>query len=137
MIILESYAVLAFFRGERSARLVQELIEGGDDAALTVLGVLEVIDVLVRRAGFEEDEAVLDLAQLGLASPPALDAQIAMNAGLLRARRYDRRLRPVSLADCVAAETARACEAPLATGDGPLLDACASEGIAVIALPNE
>ncbi len=137
MIILDSYAVLAFFRGEYSAQLVQSLIEGEDDAALTVLGMSEVIDILVRRSGLDEDEAVLDLAQLGLASPPDLDAQIATNAGLLRARHYDRRSRAISLADCVAAETARARNAPLATADGPLLDTCASEGIPAIILPDD
>ena len=137
MIILDSYAVLAFFRGKHSARLVQSLVEGDEDAALTVLGVSEVIDILVRRSGLDEDEAVLDLAQLGLSHPPDLNARIAMNAGLLRARHYDRRSRAISLADCVAAETARACQAPLATADGPLLDTCAAEGIAVIALPDD
>ena len=137
MIILDSYAVLAFFRDEQSALLVQSLIEGDDDAALTVLGVSEVIDILVRRSGMDEDEAVLDLAQLGLSHPPDLNTHIAMNAGLLRARHYDRHSRAISLADCVAAETARACLAPLATGDGPLLDTCAAEGVEVITLPDD
>ena len=137
MIILDSYAVLAFFRGERSAQLVQALIEADEVAALTVLGVSEVVDILVRRSGVDEEEAALDLAQLGLSHPPDLSTQIAINAGLLRARHYDRRSRAISLADCVAAETARACQAPLATADGSLLDTCAAEGIAVIALPND
>ena len=103
---------------------------------MTALGISEVIDVLARRARIEEDEAVLDLAQLGLANPPELGARLAVNAGLLRARYYDRRLRPLSLADCVAAETSRSFAAPLATADGPLLDTCTSEKIPVIVLPD-
>ena len=137
MIILDSYAVLAFLRGEGSASRVQSLIADDEESALTVLGISEVIDNLVRRAGVDEDEAVLDLAQLGLSDPPELGSQIAMNTGLLRARYYDRRLRAISLADCVAAETARSYGAPLATADGPLLDTCASEKIAVIVLPDK
>jgi hypothetical protein len=44
--------------------------------------------------------------------------------------------RPVSLADCVAAATARQVGRPLATADPHLLDMCGDEGIAVIALPD-
>lgn len=136
MIILDSYAVLAFLGGEYAANHVQALIEGDDGAALTVLGISEVIDNLVRRAGLEDDEAVLDLAQLGLSSPPDLGPQISIGAGLMRARYYDRRTRALSLADCVAAETARTRGAALASADGPLLETCTAEGIAVIVLPD-
>ena len=135
MIILDAYAVLAFLKDEPAALEVQELIEG-EEAALTLLGIAEVLDRLVRRAGIDEEEAWLDLVQLGLAAPPALDAQLAARAGLLRARHYDRRTRAISLADCVAAETARRLDASLATADLPLLDTCEAEGIAVIALPD-
>ena len=136
MIILDAYAVLALLNDEHAALQVQKLIEGDEETALTLLGISEVLDYLVRLAGTEEDEAVLDLAQLGLAAPPALDPQLAASAGLLRARHYDRRTRAISLADCVAAETARRLDASLATADPPLLDTCEAEGIAVIALPD-
>ena len=135
MIILDAYAVLAFLKDEPAALEVQELIEG-EEAALTLLGIAEVLDRLVRRAGSDEEEAWLDLVQLGLAAPPALDAQLAARAGLLRARHYDRRTRAISLADCVAAETARRLDASLATADPPLLETCEAEGIAAIALPD-
>ena len=137
MIILDAYAVLAFLKDEHAALQVQELIEGDEEAALTLLGIAEVLDRLVRRAGNEEEEeAWLDLVQLGLAASPVLDPQLAARAGLLRARHYDRRTRPISLADCVAAETARRLDAALATADPPLLETCEAEGIAVIALPD-
>ena len=51
-------------------------------------------------------------------------------------RHYDRRTRALSLADCVAAETARRLDAALATADPPLLETCEAEGIAVIAFPG-
>ncbi|MYE46095.1 MAG: type II toxin-antitoxin system VapC family toxin [Chloroflexi bacterium] len=136
MIILDAYAVLALLRDELAAPRVQELIETGEEAALTLLGIAEVLDRLVRLAGVDEREARLDLEQLGLADPPPLDAQLAARAGLLRARHYSRRTRALSLADCVAAETARGAGAALATADPALLETCAAEGIAVIALPG-
>ena len=136
MIILDAYAVLALLKDEHAALEVQELIEGDEESALTLLGIAEVLDRLVRRAGSDEEEAWLDVVQLGLAAPPALDAQLAARAGLLRARHYDRRTRAISLADCVAAETARRLDASLATADLPLLETCEAEGIAAIALPD-
>ncbi|MYD65815.1 MAG: type II toxin-antitoxin system VapC family toxin [Chloroflexi bacterium] len=136
MIVLDAYAVLAFLRGEHAAPQVRELIGGDEEAALTLLGIAEVVDRLVRRAGVPEQEAALDIAELGLAAPPVLDVELATSAGLLRARHYNRRMRAISLADCVAAETARRLGASLATADPALLDACEQEGIAAIALPD-
>lgn len=103
---------------------------------LTVLGVAEVVDQLVRLGGEDEDEVALDLAQLGLLDAPALDAATAFAAGALRARHYDRRSRAVSLADCVAAETARTLGAEIVTADPHLLDMCRDERITVVALPD-
>jgi len=136
VIVLDSFAVLALLRDEPSADLVQQLIEGEEDTALTVLGLSEVIDHLVRLMGAQEEEAVLDLAQLGLALPVPVEVGIGLHAGLLRARHYHRTSRAVSLADCVAAETARPPGSRLASADPHLLDVCREEGIAVISLPD-
>jgi hypothetical protein len=116
--------------------LVQQLVESDEDAALTCLGVAEVLDHLVRLAGVDEDDAALDLAQLRLASASPIGIGVAMRAGLLRARHYDRSNRAVSLADCVAAESTRAMDARLASADPHLLDMCRDEGIAAIPLPD-
>ncbi|HTE85911.1 MAG TPA: hypothetical protein VK821_14375 [Dehalococcoidia bacterium] len=62
-----------------------------EEAALTALGIAEVLDHVQRLASAEEDDAALDLAQLRLGAPPALDTDIAVRAGLLRARHYQRR----------------------------------------------
>ena len=137
MIVLDSFAVLALLRDEPAAAQVQHLIEEEEEeAALTVLGVAEVVDCLVRLMGADEDSAVLDLAQLGLASPSPVDAGVALQAGLLRARHYHRKSRPVSLADCIAAEMARPAGDQLATADAHLLDLCHEEGISFIGLPD-
>ena len=136
MIILDAYAVLAWVLAEPAAPQVRRLIRGSEEATLTLLGVAEVLDRLMRRTGISERDAVLSLDRLALADPPALDATLATSAGLLRARYYQRRTRSLSLADCVAAETARRHDASLATADGPLLDTCTDEGVPVVALPD-
>ena len=134
MTVLDAYAVLAYLKGEAAASEVRALLDG-EAASLTALGAGEVIDHLVRIEGADEEDAVLDVAQLGLLDGRAVDAVLGMAAGRLRARHYHRRQCQVSIADCVAAEAARAGDEPLATSDPHLLDVCHGEGIAVIALP--
>lgn len=136
MIVLDSFAVLALLKDEPAAAHVQQLVEAKGESTLTALGVSEVLDHLVRLARVNDDEAVLDLAQLGLASPPPVEIEVAVEAGLLRARHYHRKDRAVSLADCVAAETARSAGSQLASADPHLLDMCRDEGIVVIPLPD-
>lgn len=87
-------------------------------------------------SGGSEDDAALDLAQLGLADALPVSADVDLRAGLLRARHHHRRERAVSLADGVAAEAARAHDAPLASADPPLLDVCPEPDIRVVALPD-
>jgi PIN domain nuclease of toxin-antitoxin system len=136
VIVLDSYAVLAFLKGECAADRVEQLIAGTDDTSLTALGLAEVLDHLVRLAGADQDDAVLDVAQLRLVAPLTVDAGLAMRAGLLRARQYHRKERAVSLADCVAAEAARPVGSSLASADPHLLDVCRDEGIETIPLPD-
>lgn len=134
--ILDAYAVLALFKGEPAARVVLRLISSEPRAALTALGVAEVLDHLVRLEGATDEDAALDLAQLGLAEAAPIDASIATRAGILRARHYHRTRRAVSLADCMAAEVARADGSALVTADPHLLDLCQEEGIDAVVLPD-
>jgi predicted nucleic acid-binding protein len=136
VIVLDSYAVLALLNGGPAAGDVQRIVEDDEDSLLTPLGVAEVLDHLVRLANVEEEEAMLDLAQLGLATPTPVESELAARAGLLRARHYRRKSRAVSLADCVAAENARPLGCRLASADPHLLDLCRDESIAVIPLPD-
>jgi PIN domain nuclease of toxin-antitoxin system len=133
--VLDAFAVLALLKGETAANQVRGLIEDRG-ATMTTVGVAEVIDHLVRIVGVTDEDAALDLAQLALADPEPLDAELALRSGLLRARHYHRRTRAVSLADCVAAETARALGIPVATSDPHLLDLCRDTAIDVIPLPD-
>lgn len=134
MTILDAYAVLAFLKGEAAASEVEALV--GPGAALTAVGVCEVIDHLVRLAGADEESATLDVAQLGLDDAVTVDGHVAAAAGRLRARRYHRTRCPVSLADCIAAEVARSTRRPLATSDPALLEVCHLEGVPTTVLPG-
>jgi len=133
--VLDAFAVVALLRGETAAPEVRDLLERGD-AVLTSLGLAEVVDHLVRVIGTTDEEAVLDVAQLGLGDALPVDADLALGAALLRARHYHRRDRAVSLADCIASETARTLGAVLATADPHLLDLCRDEGITTNPLPD-
>ena len=135
MTVLDAFAVIALLRGEPAAPEVRRLLERGD-AVLTALGLAEVIDHLVRVIGTSDEDAALDIAQLGLSDALPVDADLALRAALLRARHYHRTNRAVSLADCIAAEAARMIGTSLATADPHLLGLCRDDGIASIPLPD-
>lgn len=132
MTVLDAYAVIAFLRAEPAAGEVRALL--GTDAQLTSVGVAEVLDHLVRVVGADEEEATLDLAQLGILDGTVVDSAIGAEAGRLRARRYHRARCAVSMADCIAAQTSRSRGEPLATSDPHLLDLCHAEGIPTVVL---
>ena len=136
MTVLDAYAVLALLRDEPAAADVASIVDDDPQASLTPLGAAEVIDQLIRISDADPATAVLDLAQLGLADPEPLEPQTALRAGLLRAKHYRRRRCEISLADCVAAESARTRGSPLATADPDLLTTCDAEGIDMIVLPD-
>jgi predicted nucleic acid-binding protein len=133
--VLDSYALIAYLRGERAAPEVRVLLDAGD-VALTAVGVAEVLDHLVRIVGADEEDATLDLAQLGLLDGIVIDSAVGASAGRLRARRYHRTRCAVSMADCIAAQVAHVQADSLATSDPALVDICHAEGIATVVLPG-
>lgn len=135
MTVLDAYAVVAYLRDEPAAIQVSRLLADGD-TSLTAVGLAEVLDQLIRVAGADEEDAALDLAQLGLLETTSADSALGAAAGRLRARHYHRTRCAVSMADCVAAEAARRSAEPLATSDPHLLDVCHRERISVIVLPG-
>jgi PIN domain nuclease of toxin-antitoxin system len=131
--VLDAYAVIAYLRAEPAAGEVRRVLDGGV-AALTAVGVAEVLDHLVRLAGADEEDAALDLAELGLLEGIVVDSDLGLAPGRLRARRYHRSRCAVSMADCIAAEAARKAATSLVTSDPPLLDLCVLEEISSIVL---
>ena len=135
MTVLDAYAVIAYLKGEAASSEVRPLVDA-NDAALTAVGVAEVLDHLIRLVGVDEEDAILDLAQLGLIECIVVDSSIGVSAGRLRARRYHRTRCAVSMADCIAAEVARSRTEALATSDPHLLDLCHEEDIGTVVLPG-
>ena len=130
MIVLHGDAVLALLRDEADAGEVAALIRSGEPTRLSALGLAELIDHLVRELGTDEDEVLLDLAQLDLLPPLPIDADGAVRAGLLRARHH-RKDRPLSLVDCVTIESARANRAILASASASVIEVAEAEGLEV------
>lgn len=135
MTVLDTYAVIAFLRAEPAAAQVKTVLKQSD-AALTTVGIGEVLDHLIRIIGADEEDATLDVVQLGLLDGIPVTPDLGAAAGRLRARRYHRTRCAVSMADCIAAEAARARNESLATSDPHLLDVCHAENIARLILPQ-
>jgi hypothetical protein len=129
VIILDAYAVIAFLLGEPAAPEVAGLIQGDQAVAVTPLGLAEAVDRLVRGAGADPDEAVLDLAELGLTDPPPWNRWSLAPACCVPIHHPVR-----GVAGGCVVETARST-ASVATSDPHLLDVCTTKA-PVIVLPD-
>ena len=128
MTVLDAYAIIAYFRAERSSAEVASLLQ--QPTQLTAVNAAEVCDQMVRVFGSDPDAVEADLALLahaGMALVP-VSPEMAIEAGRIRARRYHRGHAAVSLADCIAAAAALAARQPLATADAALANAVRAEG---------
>jgi PIN domain nuclease of toxin-antitoxin system len=125
--VFDADALLAFLLDEPGAAMVEERIrEAGDDACISSVNLVEVVDKLIRVIG-QSEERVADtmdwLMAGGLLFMPT-DGDMGRLAGELRARHYRRRDSDLSHADCMALSTAMSLGRPLATSD-PALAAAA------------
>jgi predicted nucleic acid-binding protein len=130
---------VALLIGEPAAAPVAAILRDPDDrSVLSAVNLAEVVDVLVRLRArrFDEVAEKLDWLAAGGLETVAADESVGRKAGRIRAEHYDRRLRPISLADCVALATAQALAEPLATSDAVLVEVARSEGCEVVGLPN-
>lgn len=136
MTVLDAYAVVAFLRGEQAANEVAALLRG--PTVLSSVNAAEVIDQLVRVFGRDSDDVYADIALLSHAGMEVstVPAELALEAGRLRARHYHRERMAVSLADCVAAATALSMGRALATADPALAALVRAEGGDVHGLPD-
>lgn len=139
MIVLDAAPVLAFSRDEHAAAEVEAMLEDrSEQTVISATNLAEVVDRLIRRFGYEPDEAVAGLRLLRAAGLDVLfvDDIVAEAAGQLRARYYRRKTDELSLADCVALATARGNRAALATSDAALARATRAEDVELIALAD-
>ena len=133
--VLDAYAVIAALVGEQARSEVEPLIE---DGMICAPNLAEVLDVCVRVHGNNEPivrERITWLITGGLEVTP-LDERLALIAGSLRSRRYQRRRCEISQGDCYALALAQRRGLGLATADPELARAARTEGVDVIALPD-
>jgi PIN domain nuclease of toxin-antitoxin system len=135
--LLDAYALVAFLADERAAAEVAALLRA-DDTAIPSVNLAELIDVMlrVRRHAAEALDAALLPLLATTTSVLALGQREARLAGVLRAKHYDRRTSPLSLADCLLLASAVLNQAALATCDPPLAAAARSEGVKILPLPD-
>lgn len=131
-VVLDASAAIALLRNEPGADIVEELLRSAP-ARMSTVNAAEAVDILVRRHGGHPDDVAASVDQLFAsvvsAVPPSLD--LAMRAGELRARYFDRRNSRISLADCFVLATAATGDT-VVTSDPVLAEAARTEGIAVV-----
>jgi predicted nucleic acid-binding protein len=133
--LIDASALIALLGAEPAAGEVQEMLKGG--AAMTTLNLAEAIDRLKRRydLAVEQTRPVIEgLLAKNLMLLPLGPVQ-AWRAGEIRAAYYHRSRCRISLTDAVLVASAPA-SGRIASSDGPLLRVAASEGIAIVALPD-
>ena len=136
MTALDAYAVVAYLRDELAASAVEPLIE--QPTVLSALNLAEVMDRMIRLYGWPAEQVRSTLAVLeraGMRVLPLTD-ELAVSAGSLRARHYEKKNRAVSMADCVGAATALREKVPMATSDPALVAVMRAEGGEVVPLPD-
>ena len=133
-VVLDASAVIALLQDEPGADTVETVLRS-HRARMSAVNVAEVIDVLVRVHRGEPDEVIAHVEELlsSAVEPIASSPELAIRAGELRARLFDRRSRRVSLADCFALATAAEGDR-VVTGDRVLAAVARDQGIAVVAL---
>jgi PIN domain nuclease of toxin-antitoxin system len=134
-VVLDAYAVIAALTGERAASKVQPLVATG---LVCAPNVAEVVDVCVRVHANEVRTVCERIGWLisGGLEVVALDAELAMTAGSLRARYYRRRRCEISHGDCCALALAEHRQIPLVTADPDLAAVARADGVQIVALPD-
>lgn len=133
--VLDAFALVALALEEPAADEVETLIRRGD-TAVTAINLAEALDQLVRVHQRDIESVRVHFGPLIGEVVALIDfgEPLCWSAVELRARHYDRRHSPLSLADCVA--LAAAAGGSLATADRPLMLAARAESVDVITLPE-
>lgn len=112
--VLDSFALLALYRNERSADRVEKLIEQGrsdDDLFIASVNLGEVLYKTIREKGPGEGQFVLaECLKLPITIVP-IDQELALDGAIIKGTT------PISYADCIAAALAQRLDATLVTGD--------------------
>jgi predicted nucleic acid-binding protein len=115
LLVLDSFALLAFFRDEPVADDVENLLHRGLRGevrlAMTVANLGEVVYRTVREHGFERAQEVLGRIEEYDIDMVDVDRELAVVAAYLKGTRR------VAYADCLAAALAQRLDAAVVTGD--------------------
>lgn len=136
MIFLDAYCLVALARDEPAAPEVESLLRE-QQTAITSVNLLEVIDFLVRRAGWPEGDVRAQLSLLvgHVVGVAPVAEEHAWSGASLRARYYAKDTCELSLADCVLLASCDEDDS-LATADPAVAAAARAEAIDVVALPD-
>lgn len=131
--LLDAFALIAFLDDEPAGADVELLLARGD-AAMSAVNLAEAAQRQVRMTSVTMAELREVVGSLPLAIVPCSEWH-AWRAAELRARHYDRRTSPVSLADCCLVAVATPADR-VATADPALLEMARAEGVGTVELPR-
>jgi ribonuclease VapC len=113
--VLDSFALIAFFEGEKGYELVADLLKraakGGCELFLSVVNLGEIAYIVERERGISKAQETLARINEFSISICEIDRRLALAAAHLKAQ-Y-----PIAYADCFAAALAQEKDAALVTGD--------------------
>lgn len=135
--VLDAYAIVALIVDEPAAQAVEQIVRSGN-AAITSINLGEAIDVSARVHGLDPEETreiVEPLVLGGHLTVIAPSGTAAWRAARLRIAHYQRRTRPISIADCFLLAAAGSADR-IATADPEVAEVARAEGIELIALPD-
>jgi PIN domain nuclease of toxin-antitoxin system len=135
VVLLDASALTALLRDEPAAAAVAEILRDGG-ASITAVNLAEAMDVVSRRAGARPTAVRSAIAALeSVLSVMPVDERLALRAGELRARHYDRSRCAVSIPDCVLLGAASDGDS-VATSDSAVMTVAELEGIHTLPLPD-
>jgi uncharacterized protein with PIN domain len=137
--LLDAYALVALVADEPAAEDVEQLLRDGSPARVVTVNLAEAIDISDRVHEIPVGEIRESLEPLflvrTLTGVPSGEDEAWLAAGL-RAKHYDRKSCPLSLADCFLLAHALASGDDIATSDPPLAGVARTEGVSVVGLPD-
>jgi PIN domain nuclease of toxin-antitoxin system len=131
--LLDAYGLIALLDDEPAANEVERLLTSRE-VAMSTVSLAEAAQRMLRFSSVALVELRQAIGALPLSVIPYTEAH-AWRAAELRARHYDRRESPVSLADCCLVAVATPADR-IATADPAVLRMARAEGVETLALPD-
>lgn len=132
MLLLDASVLVAFLGTDPAAPRIGALLRESEPAIAT-LNLAEVIDVVGRRSptGYAEARRAIEPLLAEVVAVRPLTQVVAWRAAQLRIEHYHRRLRALSMADCVLLASVEEGDT-LASLDSDVIDVALAEGYATV-----